>query len=33
MPLLTVEEAIRDIRAGKMIIMVDDEDRENQGDL
>jgi 3,4-dihydroxy 2-butanone 4-phosphate synthase/GTP cyclohydrolase II len=33
MPLLTVEEAIRDIRAGKMIILVDDEDRENEGDL
>ena len=33
MPILTVEEAIRDIRAGKMIILVDDEDRENEGDL
>ena len=33
MPHLTVEEAIRDIRAGKMIIIVDDEDRENEGDL
>ena len=33
MALLTVEEAIRDIRAGKMIILVDDEDRENEGDL
>jgi 3,4-dihydroxy 2-butanone 4-phosphate synthase/GTP cyclohydrolase II len=33
MPHLTVEEAIRDIRAGKMIILVDDEDRENEGDL
>ncbi|UCG09453.1 MAG: 3,4-dihydroxy-2-butanone-4-phosphate synthase, partial [Desulfobacterales bacterium] len=33
MPNLTVEEAIRDIRAGKMIILVDDEDRENEGDL
>lgn len=29
----TVEEAIEDIRAGKMIIVVDDEDRENEGDL
>jgi 3,4-dihydroxy 2-butanone 4-phosphate synthase/GTP cyclohydrolase II len=30
---ITVEEAIRDIRAGKMIILVDDKDRENEGDL
>ncbi|HHY91419.1 MAG TPA: 3,4-dihydroxy-2-butanone-4-phosphate synthase, partial [Clostridiales bacterium] len=29
----TIEEAIEDIRAGKMIIVVDDEDRENEGDL
>ena len=29
----TIEEAIADIRAGKMIILVDDEDRENEGDL
>jgi len=29
MPLNTIEEAARDIRAGKMIIIVDDEDREN----
>jgi len=28
-----VQEAIEDIRAGKMIILVDDEDRENEGDL
>lgn len=33
MPLLTIEEAIRDIREGRMIILVDDEDRENEGDL
>ncbi|MGD8242190.1 MAG: bifunctional 3,4-dihydroxy-2-butanone-4-phosphate synthase/GTP cyclohydrolase II [Desulfobacterales bacterium] len=33
MPLLTVKEAIRDIRQGKMVILVDDEDRENEGDL
>ena len=33
MPLCTVEEAIADIKAGKMIILVDDEDRENEGDL
>ncbi len=29
----TIEEAIADIKAGKMVIMVDDEDRENEGDL
>jgi len=29
----TIKEAIEDIRAGKMIILVDDEDRENEGDL
>ncbi|AAK78570.1 3,4-dihydroxy 2-butanone 4-phosphate synthase/GTP cyclohydrolase II [Clostridium acetobutylicum] len=29
----TVEEAILDIRQGKMVIVVDDEDRENEGDL
>jgi 3,4-dihydroxy 2-butanone 4-phosphate synthase/GTP cyclohydrolase II len=29
----TIEEAIEDIRAGKMIIVVDDEDRENEGDF
>lgn len=29
----TVEEAIEDIKAGKMIVVVDDEDRENEGDL
>ena len=28
-----IEEAIEDIRQGKMIILVDDEDRENEGDL
>lgn len=33
MPLLTIEEAVRDIRAGRMVILVDDEDRENEGDL
>src|SRR5262245_25384806 len=30
---LTVPEAVRRIRAGKMIIVVDDADRENEGDL
>lgn len=29
----TIVESIEDIRAGKMIILVDDEDRENEGDL
>ncbi len=29
----SIEEAIEDIRNGKMIILVDDEDRENEGDL
>ncbi|OIO04024.1 MAG: bifunctional 3,4-dihydroxy-2-butanone 4-phosphate synthase/GTP cyclohydrolase II [Desulfovibrionaceae bacterium CG1_02_65_16] len=33
MPLCTIEEAIDDIRQGRMVIMVDDEDRENEGDL
>ena len=28
-----IEEAINDIRDGKMIIVIDDEDRENEGDL
>ncbi|MBI4574203.1 MAG: bifunctional 3,4-dihydroxy-2-butanone-4-phosphate synthase/GTP cyclohydrolase II [candidate division NC10 bacterium] len=28
-----IEDAIRDIRNGKMVIVVDDEDRENEGDL
>src|SRR5882672_6123489 len=31
--LATVEEAVSDIAAGRMIIVVDDEDRENEGDL
>jgi len=29
----TIEEAIEDIKAGKVIIVVDDEDRENEGDF
>ena len=33
MPLATIEEAADDIRRGRMIIIVDDEDRENEGDL
>lgn len=33
MALNTIEELIADIRAGKMVILMDDEDRENEGDL
>ncbi len=33
MPFSTIEEAIADIRDGRMVILVDDEDRENEGDL
>ncbi|MHB1651954.1 MAG: bifunctional 3,4-dihydroxy-2-butanone-4-phosphate synthase/GTP cyclohydrolase II [Desulfitobacteriaceae bacterium] len=33
MPFNTIEQALEDIRAGKMIVVVDDEDRENEGDL
>lgn len=33
MPQLTIEQAIRDIKDGKMVILVDDEGRENEGDL
>ncbi len=33
MPHLTIEQAIDDIKNGKMVILVDDEDRENEGDL
>src|SRR5512135_105251 len=33
MAVAPIEEAIADIRQGKMIILVDDEDRENEGDL
>ncbi|KWT90917.1 bifunctional 3,4-dihydroxy-2-butanone-4-phosphate synthase/GTP cyclohydrolase II [Candidatus Magnetominusculus xianensis] len=29
----TIEEAIKDIEEGKMVILIDDEDRENEGDL
>ncbi|HEX9136685.1 MAG TPA: 3,4-dihydroxy-2-butanone-4-phosphate synthase, partial [Nitrospirota bacterium] len=29
----TIEEAIEDIKAGKMVVLLDDEDRENEGDL
>src|SRR5690606_31361763 len=33
MQLNSVEELIEDIRQGKMVILMDDEDRENEGDL
>ena len=32
-PFATVEEAVEEIRDGRMIVLVDDEDRENEGDL
>ena len=33
MPFASIEAAVKDIREGRMIIIVDDEDRENEGDL
>ena len=33
MPKITIDQAIENIRAGKMVVLVDDEDRENEGDL
>jgi 3,4-dihydroxy 2-butanone 4-phosphate synthase / GTP cyclohydrolase II len=33
MPFASIEDAVADIREGRMIIIVDDEDRENEGDL
>ena len=33
MPLATIEEAIAEIRKGNMVILMDDKDRENEGDL
>jgi len=33
MPLARIEEAIEEIRNGRMVVVVDDEDRENEGDL
>ena len=33
MALTSIEQAVNDIRQGKMVILVDDEDRENEGDL
>src|SRR5205085_863616 len=32
-PFATIEEAIEDLRQGKMVVVVDDENRENEGDL
>ncbi len=32
-PFATIEDAIEEIRAGRMLVVVDDEDRENEGDL
>ncbi|MEO8190321.1 MAG: bifunctional 3,4-dihydroxy-2-butanone-4-phosphate synthase/GTP cyclohydrolase II [Acidobacteriota bacterium] len=32
-PFSSIEEAITDLRAGKFVVVVDDEDRENEGDL
>ena len=32
-PFDSIEDAVKDIRAGKMVIVLDDEDRENEGDL
>src|ERR1051325_5591903 len=33
MPFATVPEAVEEIRAGRILVVVDDEDRENEGDL
>jgi len=33
MPIATIEEAIKDIRQGRMVILMDDKNRENEGDL
>lgn len=33
MPISTIEEIIEDYRKGKMVILMDDEDRENEGDI
>src|ERR671932_2493037 len=33
MPFGTIEQAVADIRAGKFVVVADDEDRENEGDL
>ena len=33
MAVSNIEDVIEDIRNGKLVILVDDEDRENEGDL
>src|SRR5258708_34067925 len=33
MPFATIPDALEDFRAGRMLVVVDDEDRENEGDL
>lgn len=33
MPLVSIEQGLQDLKAGKFLIVVDDEDRENEGDL
>jgi 3,4-dihydroxy 2-butanone 4-phosphate synthase/GTP cyclohydrolase II len=33
MPLATIEEAVEEIKRGRMVILMDDKDRENEGDL
>ncbi len=33
MPVSSIDEALLDVRRGRMVILVDDEDRENEGDL
>ena len=33
MPIATIEEAIEKIRLGRMVILMDDKNRENEGDL
>ena len=33
MPICNIEEAVSDIKNGRMVILVDDKDRENEGDL
>jgi 3,4-dihydroxy 2-butanone 4-phosphate synthase/GTP cyclohydrolase II len=33
MPFASIPEALEDLRAGRMLVVVDDEDRENEGDL
>lgn len=32
-PFASIEEAVQDLKAGRLIVVVDDEDRENEGDL